>query len=121
MTHLEILGGVAGELENLGGEVLCEEGGFGRQTLVGRDAGKNNDVGETCCRIFSGPETRGRRVARRRTKDGGGVDGGGGTDAATGGGAVCDIGEGGARASDSVVRVCEIGPWSDVGTPRNAG
>ena len=49
------------------------------------------------------------------------VDGGGGTDAATGGGTVCDIGEGGAQASDSVVRVCENRPWGDVGTPRNAG
>ena len=121
VTHLEILGGVAGKLENLGGEVLCIGRGF-RESDVGRTRrGKKQRRWKTCCRIFSGPETWGRRVARRRTKDGGGVDGGGGTDAATGGGTVCDIGEGGAQASGSVVRVCENRPWGDVGTPRNAG
>ena len=45
MTHLEILGGVAGELENLGGEVLCEGGGSGVRRWMDEMRGKTTTLG----------------------------------------------------------------------------
>ena len=66
--HLEILGRVAGELENLGGEVLCADGGEGSGSGREPRVRRSNDsiCGETPGRIV---ETRGRRRAGRCGRD----------------------------------------------------
>ena len=109
-AHLEILGGVAGELENLGGEVLCRDwDGAGFEVSV--EVRFLGGSGEFQISRFRAGRGEALHVGDVRTKDGSGVDGGGGADAAAGGSAVLLVGTGIEGGTEVSVRFAKSSCW----------